>query len=242
MLDQVAKEPLRRRPLQWRSGGRPSQQVTFEFQSWNNLRDLKAAEPRLRVGCISLSHVTMLYIGDNNGGTYGNIYTIWGLFWFSDQIYSFAHVFINRDFSLTSSHFLGPNLVLGFSKMDHTSSPPIVLSMDVSSRDDSDYRILVQNRVRYLTIRVGTLDRSTLSIPLSSLSEFPDDSTWNMADVSRDPSSSDIRMNLHHKTFNGITDLWYPVLVDCLDLKKTKLLTATAYEATYFAEGKSSIY
>ncbi|KAL5341344.1 hypothetical protein BJX70DRAFT_66310 [Aspergillus crustosus] len=117
--------------------------------------------------------------------------------------------------------------------MSHMSSPPMVLSMEVSSRDDSEYRILVQNRVRYLIISAGTFERSTLSMPLSALPEFPEDRTWNMAYVNRDPASGEVAMDLQHRTFIGIKDPWHPVLVDCLKLKRIKQFTATTYEATY---------
>ncbi|KAJ5884183.1 hypothetical protein N7504_011755 [Penicillium tannophilum] len=40
-------------------------------------------------------------------------------------------------------------------------------------------------------------------------------------------------MDLQQKALNGIKDIWHPVLIDCLDLKKTQLLTPTAYEVTY---------
>ncbi|KAJ0422739.1 hypothetical protein BJY00DRAFT_322318 [Aspergillus carlsbadensis] len=81
--------------------------------------------------------------------------------------------------------------------------------MEVSSRDDSEYRILVvQNRIRYLTITRDTSDR-------------------------RDPSSGEVAMNFQHKELTGIIDLWHPVSVDCLVVKRTKQLTATTYETTY---------
>lgn len=117
--------------------------------------------------------------------------------------------------------------------MSDLSSPPKVLAMDVSSRDDSEYRILVQNRVRYLVIRAGTFDRSTLSMPLSSLPELPRDLTWNLAYVHRDPSSGEVSMKTQQRTLIGITDLWHPLSVDCLELRRIKQLTATTYEATY---------
>ncbi|KAJ5808594.1 hypothetical protein N7474_009863 [Penicillium riverlandense] len=109
--------------------------------------------------------------------------------------------------------------------------------MEVSSRDDSEYRILVKDRVRYLIISAGTFERSTLSFPLSSLPKFPEDYTWNVAYVNRDPSSDEVVMDLQHRTFIGITDLWHPVLVDCLELKRRKQFTATTYEATYSGNG-----
>lgn len=60
--------------------------------------------------------------------------------------------------------------------------PPVVLSMDVSGWDDSEYGILVHDQVKYLIIRVGAFDRSTLSMPLSSLPRFPQDNSWNLAE------------------------------------------------------------
>ncbi|KAJ5357014.1 hypothetical protein N7517_011623 [Penicillium concentricum] len=77
-------------------------------------------------------------------------------------------------------------------------------------------------------------------MPLSSLPKVPEDDTWNMAYVSRDPSSGRVAIDLQHRTFTGITDLWHPVSVDCLELKKIKQLTATAYEATYPYDGSSA--
>ncbi|KGO72686.1 Lipopolysaccharide core heptose(II) kinase [Penicillium italicum] len=109
--------------------------------------------------------------------------------------------------------------------------------MEVSSRDDSEYRILVQNRVRYLIISAGTFERSTLSMPLNSLPELPEDQTWNTAYVNRDASSGEVAMKLQLKNIMGITHLWHPVLVDCLELKRIKQFTATTYEATYSGEG-----
>ncbi|OJJ77249.1 hypothetical protein ASPBRDRAFT_36444 [Aspergillus brasiliensis CBS 101740] len=116
------------------------------------------------------------------------------------------------------------------------SSPhpsPTILSTDVSSRDDSDYRILLQTQVRYLTIRPGTFDRTTLSMPLSSLPNLPDEPTWNTAYISRDPVSGELTVDLQNRDLIGITDIWHPSQIDCLDLKRTRQLTATTFEATY---------
>ncbi|KAJ5755201.1 hypothetical protein N7533_004744 [Penicillium manginii] len=70
-------------------------------------------------------------------------------------------------------------------------------------------------------------------MPLISLPEFPEDQTWNMVYVNRDPSSGEVAMELQQKDFIGITHLWHPVSVDCLELKRIKQFTATTYEATY---------
>ncbi|KUM56337.1 hypothetical protein ACN42_g10882 [Penicillium freii] len=63
---------------------------------------------------------------------------------------------------------------------------------------------------------------------------------WNMAYISRDPSSGEIAMDLQYKSSIGIPDLWHPMLVDCLDLKRIKQLTATTYEATYSHDGSTN--
>ncbi|GLA69553.1 hypothetical protein AtubIFM55763_009507 [Aspergillus tubingensis] len=105
--------------------------------------------------------------------------------------------------------------------------------MDVSSKDNSDYRILLQNKIRYLTIRPGTFNRSTLSTPLSSLPNLPGDDTWNCALISRDPASGELTIELQNRNLTGITDFWHPVQIDCLQLRRTRQLTATAFEATF---------
>ncbi|RAK88819.1 alpha-galactosidase A [Aspergillus costaricaensis CBS 115574] len=105
--------------------------------------------------------------------------------------------------------------------------------MDVSSKDDSDYRIVLQNKIRYLTIRPGTFNRSTLSTPLSSLPNLPGDDTWNCALINRDPSNHQLTIELQNRSLVGITDIWHPLQIDCLQLRRTRQLTATAFEATY---------
>ncbi|OJI89420.1 hypothetical protein ASPTUDRAFT_49037 [Aspergillus tubingensis CBS 134.48] len=117
--------------------------------------------------------------------------------------------------------------------MTPTNPSPTILSMDVSSKDNSDYRILLQNKIRYLTIRPGTFNRSTLSTPLSSLPNLPGDDTWNCALISRDPASGELTTDLQTRNLTGITDIWHPMQIDCLQLRRTRQLTATAFEATY---------
>lgn len=116
--------------------------------------------------------------------------------------------------------------------MSSNHHSPMILSMEVSSRDDSEYRILVQNMVRYLIIRTGTLKRSALSMPLSSLPDLPGGHTWNFAYISRDPSSDEILIDRQKRNLIGIADVWHPSRVDCLELRRLRQLTTTTYEAT----------
>ncbi|GLB05679.1 hypothetical protein AtubIFM57258_000968 [Aspergillus tubingensis] len=117
--------------------------------------------------------------------------------------------------------------------MTPTHPTPTILSMEVSSKDNSDYRILLQNQIRYLTIRPGIFKRSTLSTPLSSLPNLPGDDTWNCALINRDPASGELTIELQNRNLTDITDIWHPMQVDCLQLRRTRQLTATAFEATY---------
>ena len=54
---------------------------------------------------------------------------------------------------------------------------PIVLSMEVDdeNENESEYRMLVGNKVKYLKIAPDTFDRDTLSFPLASLPPLPYD-------------------------------------------------------------------
>ncbi|RDH27280.1 hypothetical protein BDQ94DRAFT_154179 [Aspergillus welwitschiae] len=121
--------------------------------------------------------------------------------------------------------------------MSSNHHSPMVLSMEVSSKDESEYRILVQNMVRYLIIPTGTFERSALSTPLSSLPDLPGGDTWNVAYISRDPSSGQILIDRQIRTLIGIVDVWHPSRVDCLELRRLRQLTATTYEATYGSGG-----
>ncbi|PYH31805.1 alpha-galactosidase A [Aspergillus neoniger CBS 115656] len=105
--------------------------------------------------------------------------------------------------------------------------------MDVSSKDDSAYRILLQNKIRYLTIRPGTFNRSTLLTPLSSLPNLPGDDAWNCALINRDPASGELTIEPQNRNLTGITNIWHSLQIDCLQLKRKRQLTATAFEATY---------
>lgn len=52
-----------------------------------------------------------------------------------------------------------------------------------------------------------------------------------MANISRDRATGGLKVSLSKRTLASIKLQWHHVKVDCLDLEKTKLLTATAFEA-----------
>ncbi|KJK68704.1 Lipopolysaccharide kinase Kdo/WaaP family protein [Aspergillus parasiticus SU-1] len=116
--------------------------------------------------------------------------------------------------------------------MDRSSYPPTVLSMEVDGEDDSDYRIFIHGRIRYVTIAPGTYDRGTLSMPLDSLPDFPRDESWNHAYISRDNLTGELKTSLTTRMFPGVNSIWHANLVDCLDLTKRRTISPNAFEAT----------
>ncbi|KAK1990589.1 alpha-galactosidase A [Colletotrichum falcatum] len=116
------------------------------------------------------------------------------------------------------------------------SSPmqPIILSMEVDDDNsfESEYRIRIENQVKYLVISPGTFDRDTLSFPLQSLPHLPYNEEWTVAKISRDRASGDLRTSLSNRTLAGVKCQWHSTKVDCLELEKTQQLTAMAFEAS----------
>ncbi|KAI1111608.1 alpha-galactosidase A [Nemania sp. NC0429] len=119
---------------------------------------------------------------------------------------------------------------------DHTTNPPmqpIVLSMEVDDDDlvESEYRLRIGNQVKYLVISPGTFDRGTLSFPVPSLPRLPYNEEWTVANISRDKTSGDLKTSILNRTLAGVKCQWHHTRVDCLELERTKQLTATAFEA-----------
>ncbi|KAI1807282.1 alpha-galactosidase A [Daldinia bambusicola] len=103
---------------------------------------------------------------------------------------------------------------------DHTANPPIqpiILSMEETKSD--------------IVISPGTFGRDTLSFPLQSLPRLSYSEEWTVAKVSRDKSSGDLKTSLSNRTLAGVKCQWHRTRVDCLELEKTKQLTAMAFEA-----------
>ncbi|KAK2051998.1 alpha-galactosidase A [Colletotrichum caudatum] len=117
------------------------------------------------------------------------------------------------------------------------SSPtqPTILSMEVDDDDsfESEYRIRIGNQVKYLVISPGTFDRDTLSFPLQSLPHLPYNEEWTVAEISRDRTTGDLKTSFSNRTLSGIKFQWHSTKVDCLELEKTRQLTAMAFEALH---------
>ena len=112
-------------------------------------------------------------------------------------------------------------------------SHAVILSMEVCSRDESEYRIFLEGQVKYLTIAPGTYDRQTLSMPLGSLMGLLKEGKWNVAHISRDQATSELKTALRSVELSGVQDIWHPASVNCLELVRTRQLTAATFEASY---------
>jgi len=110
---------------------------------------------------------------------------------------------------------------------------PTVLSMEVDDEDsfESEYRLRIGNQVKYIIIYPKTFDRDTLSFPIQSLPSLPWYDEWTVAQISRDETSGDLRTSISNRPLAGVKCRWHQTLVDCLELERTKLLTASAFEA-----------
>ncbi|KAF1359209.1 alpha-galactosidase A [Lizonia empirigonia] len=109
-----------------------------------------------------------------------------------------------------------------------------ILSMEVDddNENESEYRIRIGHKVKYLKIAAATFDRDTLSFPLASLPLPPySDDNWNVAHISRDIGSGELRTLLSQQQLAGVQNVWHSTQVDILDLERAERLTAATFEA-----------
>jgi hypothetical protein len=104
--------------------------------------------------------------------------------------------------------------------------------MEVDDEDcfESEYRLQIGNQVNYITIVPKTFDRDTLSFPVPSLPRFPWHDEWTVANISRDETSGDMRTSIWNRPLASVKCQWHHTLVDCLELERIRLLTASAFE------------
>lgn len=133
----------------------------------------------------------------------------------------------------TSVDSLIVSLSNGDNAGDHTITQPTILSMEVVDDDsfESEYRLRIGNQVKYLVISPGPFDRDTLSFPFQSLPRLPYNEEWTVAHVSRDKTSGELKNSFLNRTLAGVKCQWHHTRIDCLELEKTKQLTAMAFEA-----------
>ncbi|EFR05046.1 hypothetical protein MGYG_08053 [Nannizzia gypsea CBS 118893] len=56
---------------------------------------------------------------------------------------------------------------------------------EVSNNDDSEYRVLISGKVKYVTISPRTYDRDTLSTPIEALPDLPKTQEWDIPKIAR---------------------------------------------------------
>ena len=113
--------------------------------------------------------------------------------------------------------------------------PPIILSTEVDDGDyfESEYRVKIGTQVKYLTIAPNRFDRQTLSCPIQALSSLSWEDEWTVAHISRPEPRGELKTSLSNKALAGVKHHWHHAMIDCLELVKSKQLTAMVLEARY---------
>ncbi|UPX20130.1 uncharacterized protein EKO05_0010374 [Ascochyta rabiei] len=110
-----------------------------------------------------------------------------------------------------------------------------VLQASVDPDGDSDFRILVNDSVKYITVDAGLFGLDEMCFGPSLISLLPPlpPGEWTQARVSRDPVASIARFTVASETtLPGITSVWHPTRVNHLDLEFGTKLRSNVYEAT----------
>jgi len=101
--------------------------------------------------------------------------------------------------------------------------------MEISTNDESEFRLLIECRIRYLSVAAGTLAIGTLrflpdllealSTPLLS----PKYKT--VAYIARVPNTSELKVVFSEEKLAGVQNWWHPPIIDCLRLKRVNQVT-----------------
>jgi hypothetical protein len=103
------------------------------------------------------------------------------------------------------------------------------MEVDGDNEVESEYRIRVGNKIRYIEVAPGTFDGDTLSFPLVSLPSLPySDDKWTTAYISRDAESGELRTSLSERQLAGVQNLWHSTQINVLNLERVERLTVTA--------------
>ncbi|KAH7336266.1 alpha-galactosidase A [Rhexocercosporidium sp. MPI-PUGE-AT-0058] len=98
-----------------------------------------------------------------------------------------------------------------------------VLSMEVDADTESEYRIQVNDQVKYVVVQPGVYDfDEVLSFPpalLKNLPPFPS-GNWTSMNVSRDKDGAPVYI-VSSTPLKAVTRVWHPELVDILSLRET---------------------
>lgn len=107
--------------------------------------------------------------------------------------------------------------------------------MEISSKDESKYRLLIDGRVRYLSIAAHSLDTDTLRFLPSLLDALPSLESpmdWTIAYISRQSNTGHLTAVFSERKLTGVQGTWHPQTIDCLHLTRLKQITASVFEAS----------
>jgi len=107
--------------------------------------------------------------------------------------------------------------------------------MEICTNDESEYRLLIEDRIRYVSIAPRTLDIDTLRfLPdlLNALPPLESPKNWTIAHISRDSNSDKLTAEFSERKLAGVQGTWHPTIIDCLRLVRVKQITAAAFEAS----------
>lgn len=110
---------------------------------------------------------------------------------------------------------------------------PEIIFMEADPDDDweSYYRVQIGNRIKYLVVEPGTIDRDDLCLSLYCLPPLPYDEDWTTARISRDMTGGEFRVSFSSRKFAGVKNTWHSNMVNCLELERVQRLTAGTFEA-----------
>lgn len=108
------------------------------------------------------------------------------------------------------------------------SLTPAIISMEIDddNESESEDRLQIGNKAKYLKIAGGTFDRADLP-----LLPYEDD-TWTVAYLSRDGESGEFKTSFSTEQLAGVENTWHGTQVDVLDLRRVGRLTASTFEAS----------
>lgn len=105
------------------------------------------------------------------------------------------------------------------------------MEVDDDSSYESEYRIQMENLMKYVVIAPGTFDRDTLSLPLAELPHLPCDKEWTVANISRNGTTKQLQTEFSARELSGVQCQWHPMRIDWFSIRKLERLTPGAFEA-----------
>jgi hypothetical protein len=110
-----------------------------------------------------------------------------------------------------------------------------VLSMYVDDQEDSEYRIQVDDRVRYISVKPKVYDYSDIlcfpPLLIDNLPPFPP-GDWTTMTVGRDDRGS-LTRSISFKPLAAVMTLWHPKQIDILTISRVRRFNLRTYEVEW---------